>query len=343
MADGIALRLNRDPVTLLPEYTAQDERLLAGLSLTADGTGGLMTREGKRLGAGLEVTVSGDGLNAVVAPGLAVVNHALATGGDYHVAIPAQVTKALGAKPAPGLKRRDAVVVDVSDEDVAQKATSLREANIGFVTGAETSGTPTTPAAGTMQFTIGVVAFDGANTPFIFPTNPRYTWAAGGIGVVFSQAERDALPAYNGMKVYREDLNTFQQRRNGAWEDEGVVTGDWIDYAILSGTGFSENGTRVRVVGNRVTFDLSVQRSGGTIASGSAVDLHLFTLEPQHRPGNNPEETGSVMSFAAINGTVGGICAINIGTGSGEVRLTYTTNQILTGHRLRGTFHYFTD
>ena len=89
-------------------------------------------------------------------------------------------------------------MLDVSDEDVTEKPTVLREGNIVVLAGSATSGTPTAPAADTMQFEIGQVAFDGTSTPTIHPTNPRYVWAAGGIGVVFSATERDNLPAYNG-------------------------------------------------------------------------------------------------------------------------------------------------
>lgn len=344
MADGAVLRLNKDPVSLLPEYTAQQERLFAGLGMMPNSTAsGLSVREGKRLGSGLECAISGDGLGVVVQPGLAVVTHAVAAGGDYTVVIPTAVTKTLGSKPTAGQKRRDTVVIDVQDEDVTEKTTTLREANIELLAGTPTAGTPTATAAGTMQFEIAQVHFDGSNTPVIQATNPRYVWAAGGIGVVFSQTERDNLAAYNGLVVYRDDTDDFEARVNGAWRSLVGADSDWVDYAILGGTGFTENGTRVRVVGNRVTFEISVNRSGGTITGNTQPDLHLFTLEPEHRPADNPEEAGNLLSFGAHNGTAGGIASINIGTSDGEVRLAYTNRDIASGNRLRGTVDFYTD
>src|SRR5918992_1248109 len=102
MADGVALRINRDPATGGGDQTPHGPRLIAALGLMPDGASGLMAREGKRLGPGLECAISGDGLSVVVQPGLSVVNHALSAGGDYQVAIPAARTKTLFAKPGSG-------------------------------------------------------------------------------------------------------------------------------------------------------------------------------------------------------------------------------------------------
>lgn len=334
MADGVALRLNQRP------YTGQEDRLLAALALVPDQASGLAVREGRRLGPGLEVTISADGLNAVVQPGVCAVNHALAAGGDYWAAFPAVVNKALAAKPATGQKRRDTVVVDVSDADVTQKPTALREANIVILAGVATSGTPTAPAAGTMQFEIAQVAFDGTNTPTINPTNARFTWAAGGIGVVFSQAERNALTAYDGLVVYRRDLNLLEIRRNGAWERLlGVDTG-WFTYAVASG--WTNAGTRMRKVGNKTRLEVSVVRNGAVL--NGSVNNTVMTLDAADRPGVNAgASSGDDRAAVGLN-TAGNFPMPFRIRANGEVWVGVTSGlAVANGDVLRVTFEYYSD
>lgn len=343
MADGVALRLNSDPATGLPEYSAKDERLLAAMALMP-GQSPLRIREGRRLGAGLEVAITPDGLSVTVQPGLAVVQHAVNSGGDYHVAIPAEVTKALGAKPGAGLKRRDTVVVDVADEDVGEKPTGLRETSIVLLAGASTSGTPSAPAAGQMQYEIGQVHFDGTNTPTINPTNPRYTWAVGGIGVVFSQAEEDGiLGAYDGMKIYRDDLDRFRERVAGEWRDEGgsVIDTGWLpaqNGTIVANSGWADAGTRLRKVGNRVRLELAVVRVGANLGSGDFANSDVATLALAYRP--------SVESSAAVLPAVG-VCASGMVTfhtfPSGIVQATGSNLPVNNGDTARVAFEYYTD
>ena len=283
MADGVVLRLNADPSSGLPEYAAQHERFFAAVGMAAVGNSGLAVREGKRLGPGLEVTINADGLSVDIQPGLAVVQHALTNGGDYHVAIPTAVNVVLAAKPGVGLKRRDLVVIDVLDEDTAEKPTLLREANIEVLEGTNTAGTPVAPAAGLMRMQLATVHFDGTDAPIIQPTNIPQTWAAGGIGVVYSESERDNLTVYDGMKVYRDDLSAWQHRRDGAWEDEffGPEDTGWllnVDGTVFGNYPLSWNpeGSRIRRIGNRVRFEVTVEREGGTLGPGN------FTDEPVH-------------------------------------------------------------
>lgn len=340
MADGVALRINRDPSTGGVEYTAQDERLFAALGVMPDGASGLMSREGKRLGPGLECSISGDGLSVIVQPGLAVVNHALSSGGDYQVAIGAARTKTLAAKPGSGLNRRDTVVIDVSDEDVTQKATTLREANIVVLQGTNTSGTPAAPAAGTMQFEIGQVNFAGTGTPTIHPTNPRYTCAPGGILPVFSAAERNALAAYDGLVIYRRDTNKHEARVNGAWVPLLGSDSGWFTYGI-SGSGWSvsvSGANRMRKVGNRARLQIDMIRSGGNLV-GDFTNSVMMTLDPGDRPNGG---TGEVI--VACGSATGGLLVLfGIDPTNGEVTAWGTNGTINTGDRVRCTFEYFLD
>jgi hypothetical protein len=341
VADGMALRINRDPSTGGVDYTAQDERLIAALGVMPDGASGLMSREGKRLGPGLECAISGDGLSVVVQPGLAVVNHALSSGGDYQVAIGTARTKTLAAKPGSGLNRRDTVVIDVQDEDhAAQKPTTLREVNILILQGTNASGTPTAPAAGTMQFEIGQVNFAGTGTPTIHPTNPRYTWAAGGIGVVHSQSERDGLSGYDGLVVHRKDTGLFEGRAGGAWkqfqlgeEDTGWLTSTAY-FTIASG--WSNNGTRLRRRGNRVRLELNVNRNGGTLSAGNFENTLVLTLlQSSYFP-----DPASDWQPTVGNNNDGGQVSLALNA-AGLVQVWSSDMAINNGARLRAVLEYY--
>lgn len=348
MADGVALRLNSDPSTGLPEYSAKDERLLAAMPLMP-GQSPLRIREGRRLGPGLEVAITPDGLFVTVQPGLAVVQHAVNSGGDYQVAIPAVVTRALGAKPGAGLKRRDTVVVDVADEDVGEKPTGLREANIGVLVGDATAGAPTAPAAGTMQFEIGQLHFDGTNTPIINPTNPRYTWAAGGVGVVFSQAEEDGiLGAYDGMKIYRDDLDRFRERVAGAFRNEGGSIDDTGWLASQAGTvvvnsGWADNGSRIRKRGNWVRLELSVTRVGADIASGDFADSLVATVAAAYRGDAATYLDPSPQLSVVGRNNSGGAVAFRLMQNTGELYATSSHLPVANSHIVRAVFDYYTD
>lgn len=253
MANGYANRLNADPVDGTPVYPAQAERHFLALGLMPD-SGALRARAGRRLGAGLELAVAGDGLSATVQPGTCVVPAPDSVSGPYAVAIPTAVTLTLPARPASGMQRRDRVVVRVYDEEIAALGTTLRESRVELVTGTAASS-PTAPALPTMAYEVGQLNSTSAATT-VYSTNLARTWSAGGIGVVASQAERDALNAYNGLKVYREDVNRFESRITGAWQIDNEDTG----YVLVNASGgaWSQHATRpvrVRRIGKNVILD----------------------------------------------------------------------------------------
>ena len=357
MADGVVLRINKDPVSLLPEYAAQHERFFAAVGMVADANSGLAVREGKRLGPGLEVTVNADGLSVDVQPGLAVVRHALDTGGDYHVAIPVAVNKVLAAKPGVGLKRRDLVVLDVLDEDTAEKPTTAREVNIEVLEGTPTAGTPTAPAAGLMRMQLAQVHFDGTSTPIIQPTNIPQTWASGGIGVVFSLAERDNITAYDGMKIYRSDLSLWQGRRDGVWVDEGSTDTGWLYAGVADGWsasiagGFTyQHGTRIRRIGNRCRLEITCAWDGvASIPPGKidSEDQGVFTItDSVFLPPSNPEGGSvgeNVLAFTVGHeGTGGGMVGMVINQ-AGDVEAWSITSQLANNDVVRAVFEYLLD
>lgn len=205
MADGVALWFNQD------SYDAATLRqLFAGMLAPTDQ---LLPRPGKRPGPGLEVTVGGTPESAVVQPGPCVIVDGTTT--SYMVTVPTVASKPLAARPASGQSRVDAVIARVYDADV-HGSTSLREVDIEVVTGAPSSGIPTPPTlpAGALRLALLTVPASGA---VAVTSLVQRTTAAGGVVPVASQAERDALTAYDGLLVYREDLGGWEGRSGGVW------------------------------------------------------------------------------------------------------------------------------
>ncbi len=314
MADGYANRINADPVDGVPEYPAQAERLFAALGLMPDSSA-LRARPGRRLGSGLELAVAADGLSVTVQPGLCVVPAPDSVNGAYVVAIPTAVTLTLPAKPGSGLQRRDRVVVRVYDEDIAALGTTLRESRVELVTGTAASS-PSAPALPLVAYEIGQLNSTSTATT-VYSTNLARTWSAGGIGVVASQTERDALTAYDGLKVYRTDVSRFEQRVAGAWQIEQEDTG----YTLLPPSGSWEQDAnrplRVRRVHKTVVLDggwkrVSVGYSAGVWTSFATVPAGMRPPQTVQAPYSlTGEEKGEVRVTAAgdveVNADTGGV------------------------------------
>ena len=110
---------------------------------------------------------------------------------------------------------------------------------------------------------------------------------------------------------------------------------DWIDYALEFGTNFTDNGSRVRVHDKRVRFEISVQRTNPTpIPAGNFGNIHMFTLDPEHRPGANPGSSSDFQVAVGENGA-GGLVSFSLETATGEVSLNYATLAINDTDRLR--------
>ncbi len=279
MADGYANRLNADPVDGTPQYPALAERLFGALALMPD-TSALRARPGRRLGAGLELAVAADGLTATVQPGVCVVPAPDATSGPYVVAIPTAVTLTLPAKPGSGLQRRDRVVVRVYDEEIAALGTTLRESRVELVTGTA-AASPSAPALPLMAYEVGQLNSTSTATT-LYSTNLARTWSAGGVGVVYSQAERDALTAYDGLVVYREDLGYHEHRAGGAWSR--LVPAQPPASGVLAANAANGGGTGAFVsvgTSSAVTLEtLTVPDSGGRkcllVARVGQVDTNTY-------------------------------------------------------------------
>lgn len=283
MADGFANRLNADPVGGTPTYSAQAERLFALLG-AAPGATALQARAGRRLGSGLELTVAADGLSATVQPGICVVPAPNSTSGPYVCAIPTAKTITLPAKPGAGLQRRDLVVVRVYDEDIAEAPTTLREVRIELVTGSA-AASPSAPALPLMAYTVGELNSTSTATT-VQSTNLSRTWSAGGVGVVYSQTERDALALYDGLIVYRDDLDVFDHRVAGAWQQWPETDTGWTTLGGPAGafTNATFHPVRVRRRGPHVTLQGTLERSPSQTWGPASPIVDLWTLATTYRP-----------------------------------------------------------
>lgn len=209
-ANVVVNRLNR-------LYDASAERAFA--AVLAQPAGPLLARQGRRPGGGLEVTVSGTPEAVRVAPGLGVITD-VTRGGSFQVAVTAEESVNLAARPGAGTSRIDVVYLLVKNSDVIA-GDGARDADVGVATGAA-SASPSAPGipSGAMQIARLTVPASGAVV--VSGLLPRIA-ALGGVLPVASQAERDAIsPLYDGLLVFREDTGFFEGRVAGAWQQ--VVT-----------------------------------------------------------------------------------------------------------------------
>src|SRR5262245_1296163 len=265
MADGFVSRINADPVDQVPVYAAQHERLFDLMRL-APGATGLTAKTGRRLGSGLELAVAGDSSSVTVQPGVCTIGSPNATGGPYIVAVNAAKTITMPAKPGAGLQRRDLVVVRVYDEDVAEAPTTLREARVELVTGSA-AASPSNPAQPVLTHVVGVLNTTNTATTIVAGTI-EYAWGSGGIGVVGSVAERNALGLFDGLMVYRSDLSAYQARIAGAWQTIATVSSGSSPYLSVQ-----HNASTSRNPGQtaRIAWAVTNDALGGCAISGSQI------------------------------------------------------------------------
>lgn len=267
MANGYVNRLNADSADGMPQYPALAERLFALPSL-APGLNSLDAKEGRRLGGGLDWAISADGLNVVVQPGTCVIASPDAVNGPYVVAIPTAVTLPLPARPAAGQYRRSRVIVRVYDEEYAGAATTLREVRVELVNGtAQSANPPSVPALPALSLALGQVLQDSTSaTVYSSGATSSRTWAAGGIGVVYSQADRDALAQYDGLVVYRDDLDTYEGRIAGSWRTIASGATPYIR---------CQHDTTTRNPGANIAINWAnvIAAEGGASLSGSRINV----------------------------------------------------------------------
>ncbi|MCT2282691.1 hypothetical protein M3G91_34340, partial [Micromonospora chalcea] len=185
-----------------PAYSAAELRQAMALALTYGGRA-MGARGGVRPG-GTQLQVSLAGSTITVRAGVACVDPGLTTPqGPYWVALPADETPGPLAAADATNPRKDIVILRVYDND--EDSSGLRLARSEYLAGVAGSSPaePAVPAGAIRLATIDVPASPGA--PAVTDRRP-FVVGSGGILPVRDQAERDALPAYGGLHVWRMDL-----------------------------------------------------------------------------------------------------------------------------------------
>ena len=287
-----------------PAYSAGELRQAMALALTYGGRA-MGARGGVRPGGTqLQVTLAGSVIT--VRAGVACVDPGLTTPqGPYWVAVPADETPGPLAGADATNPRKDIVILRVYDHD--EDSSGLRTARSEYIPGIA-GASPTEPAvpAGAIRLaTIDVPASPGAAA--VTDRRP-FTVAPGGILPVRDQAERDALPAYSGLHVWRLDLRREEHHDGTSWVDRAATQ----QVITASGTWNRPAGAKsVRVqvqagggAGGGAPVTAASQVSGGTGAQGGAYAEQLF-------------DAGALSSSVTVTVGAGGTAASGAAGGDG--------------------------
>lgn len=234
-------------------------------------SGNLGTRSGIRPGpTAANVAVVAGAMQVTVQPFVAWVDGGVSdTQGGYPFVCDAAVTLTLANGHAT-LPRTDVIVARVRDD--AADGSGFTDATVEVVAGTAGSGAPALPTncvpIRNVVVPAGASVGTGGLTSGALSTDRR-TWLAGlgGVIPVATQAERDALPAVNGLVVYRIDTDTLEHRRAGTWE------------AVGGGQGHL--GTVVRTIVTGINTEVELTTLGVTTAPSRRVKLTLAsTITP---------------------------------------------------------------
>ncbi|GAA0719825.1 hypothetical protein Drose_06120 [Dactylosporangium roseum] len=193
-----------DPGDGTVEYSALRVRQVLS-ALLAPGATNLGARSGVRPGGtGLRVTASGS--TATIQTGACVVDAAVTTTqAAYLIASSATETRTI--PPADGtFNRIDSVYARVYDHAV--DASGQRKADIEYLAGTPSS-TPAAPTLPPRSLLLGDLLVPTTG-PVAVTDRRRWTVASGGILPVRDQAERDAVDAYDGLAVWRQDRKSLE-------------------------------------------------------------------------------------------------------------------------------------
>lgn len=161
--------------------------------------------------------------------------------GPYRYAFDTAQTGAMTPAPSSPNSRIDIVWVRIDDPSESDGSTTPQPV-AGYTAGqaASSPAVPSPPAisgdsSGRRYIVIGQILVPASGAPVVTITAP-FTAAAGGRLPVWSQAERDALPVYNGLCVHRLDTGNVESYHNG-WRTELDVTAYTAYTATMSGEG----------------------------------------------------------------------------------------------------------
>lgn len=263
----------------VPTYSASNERQ-ANAPLYGGGSGiPLKAVQGFRVGTGNVLTATST--TWTLTPCSAVISPAAGTDqGSYRWATNANVTGSVTASDAT-YARKDIVYIQVNDSSYGDGSGALT-APVSYLAGTP-SASPVAPTLPARSFLVGTITVPqtGGGSPTVV-LNPARFVAAGGIQPVATQADRDALSAYEGLRVYRLDLNKVQCHDGTRWVgDRATITLDALYVARGAGT------ATPRVSQNAdgdVLMEGVLQRASGTLTMLANDPKPLGTIPSGYRP-----------------------------------------------------------
>lgn len=219
--------------------------------------------------------------------------------GMYGWATDANVTGSVTAADAT-YARKDIVYIQVNDSS-AGDGSGATTAPVLYLAGTP-SASPVAPSLPARSFLVGTITVpqSGGGSPTVVLNTARYV-AAGGIQPVYSQAERDALVAYDGLRVVRMDVagRPIDAYDGAAWNRSPVTS---ATTATTDGN-FTITGNLIKTTVDgqtQVTASLQMVRSNaiGVTVSPAGNTIIVGMIPAGFRPPGNFSLIGSVLTNA---------------------------------------------
>jgi hypothetical protein len=202
--------------------------------------------------------------------------------GMYGWSTDANVTGAVTAADAT-YTRKDIVYIQINDSS-AGDGSGATTAPVVYLAGTP-SASPVAPTLPARSFLVGTITVpqSGGGSPTVVLNTARYA-TAGAPLPVYSQAERDALAAYDGLIVQRRDLTGRPlETYNGTAWGPGPSAQGLVDQAIV--TASSGGFTSLTVVNNIPSFTFKAGRRyeitwdghHQSTAAGDYIDMQIAT------------------------------------------------------------------
>lgn len=279
-----------------PSYSGRMLRQVGSVGFaSASGTDPFGARSGVRPGTSV-TTVTATSTTWTVGPHAGLLDfEAAMEAGPTPYAIDANVTGAMRA--ADAFARVDLVWVrqDIPVEDGA----AVPDVVPGYTYGTVASTPPATPARCMVLAKVNVPTSGAPSVTWVAP----YAVAAGAPIPVYSQAERDALTAYDGLSVKRLDTDVIETHNGTSWV--GPVGASMGTPTATASAGTATSGateTRDAVLGNYAFTAVAGRRYraviDGLVVSGTAGDV--VGVRVRNGGGSTPTAASTQVAAAQI-------------------------------------------
>jgi len=252
----------------------------ANAPLYGGGSGvALKAVQGFRVGTGSVLTATST--TWTLTPCSAVISPAAATAqGSYRWASDANVTGAVTAADAT-YSRKDIVYVQVNDSSSGDGSGALT-APVSYLAGTP-SASPVAPSLPARSFLVGTISVpvSGGGSPTVV-LNPARFVAAGGIQPVADATEQATLTAYEGLRVYRADLDRVLMYNGSRWVG-GRSTLSLDALYVAMGAGYAPPQVSQNADGD-VIMEGAWQRATGTLTMLSNTQYPLGVIPSGYRP-----------------------------------------------------------